>query len=153
LTVEIVKIREVLLMKIEKMIGLAWVCGTLFFAGIPQEKSLAAPMCKFQSGKTYQAIGGFGGGNRSSDIVVVFERDVVGNNTPVSLFSGVWRLSDGTSGDEKITLQASSSTFIMVRHMDAGLKQLWSGKCQADNLITGDLWDPTIGKGSFSMKL
>jgi hypothetical protein len=120
---------------------------------VAQPQPPTSAVCKFENGKTYQAGGGFGGGNRSSDITVVFERTVESNGTLVNLFSGSWRLSDGTSGIEKITLQASSSTFVMIRHMDAGLEQLWMGKCQADNSITGDIWDPTIGSGSFSMKL
>jgi hypothetical protein len=139
-------------MNFKRTIGLFVTCSTLFLAGLPQEKLLAA-QCKFQDGKKYTMNGRFGGPSRKNEIVLSSENTVVGNGTSVNFFSGVWRLADGTSGSEEVSVQASASTFIMIRSMDAGLKQIWAGTCQTDNFVTGDIWDPTIGKGSFSMKL
>jgi hypothetical protein len=139
-------------MNLKKSVGLVMACSALFLAGLPQEKSLAA-QCKFQDGKKYTMNGRFDGASRKNEIVLSSENTVVGNGTSVNLFSGVWRLADGTSGSEEVSVQSSASTFIMIRSMDAGLKQIWAGSCQTDNFVTGDIWDPTIGKGRFSMKL
>jgi hypothetical protein len=141
-------------MNLDKSIGLIIVFSTLFLAVFPQGKSIAAsPECKLEDGKHYQMNGRFGGDSRENDIVLSFDGTVEGSGTKVDLFSGIWRLADNTSADNEISVQASASTFIMLRQADAGLKQIWAGTCQSDNFIIGDIWDPTIGKGEFSMRL
>ena len=140
-------------MTLKSLIKLAIVCSSLSYCQLSQQQNalaLSDEVCKFETQKSYEHTHEFGGTHKGT-MTFDTSKQVNGNGKLVTIFSGKWRL--GTSSDyDEVDVQTQGSIFTLVRHMDGGISQMWIGTCESNGYVRGSVTDPTVGKGSFSVK-
>ncbi len=111
----------------------------------------AAAECRFEDGKHYEHRHSFGGDSFKGDMLLLGDGSAVLNGKRVKSFSGSWAIGTQASTENNLTLQTSGSTFMMIRQM-GDFKQMWVGTCQSDGLVRGDVWDPSLAQGTFTVR-
>jgi hypothetical protein len=148
---------EMNLLKSGMMVGLALGITTYTSMGLPQKAVLAESpsSCDFTTGKQYQHTHRMSSGSFDGGMILKTKRRVGSNNNKVTVLTGKWWVGSDSSSSNNVEIQTNGSSFMMTRRMntsDGPLTQQWNGTCYSNGYVRGNISDPTIGSGSFSIR-